>query len=114
MFSKDNPFIAEGALVGRGTTLTHLSEEFEKSVPYVDFEYVTVTFPTANTDYDIIHHLKPPTPEDVDYHLVRANAVCGLYNDTSGTRRVWGNGYITLRSSTALVTVTILLTVRRT
>ncbi len=91
-----------------------LREDFEHASPFTQFEYVPITFLAADTDLDIRHHLTPPTPEQVDYQLVRTDRATTLYHDTSGTRRPWGKGFMTLRSSTANAVTTILVTVRRT
>ena len=90
-------------------------QDFLHSSPYVEYQYVDVTFPSgANTNYDIPHALSPPTPEDIDFVVVKKDRACDIYYDATGTRRAWGDTYIVLRSSVASAVVTLLLTVRRT
>jgi hypothetical protein len=107
-------FVTPGVLVGRGTDLARLRDEFEKSSPFAAFEYVPVTFLAADSDLDVIHHLSPLTPEQIDYQIVRKDRACDVYHDTSGTRRAWGRGFITVRCDTQDAVVTLLLTIRRT
>lgn len=105
--------ITPSALDTRGSGIDKLFNNFWASTPFTDFEYVQVTFLGANTDQDVPHKLNAPTPEDVDYQVVRKDRACDIYNDTTGTRRAWGNGYITIRSTVSGAVVTLLLTVRR-
>jgi hypothetical protein len=79
-------------------------------VPYGAFEYVDVTFGTANTDQIVEHTLETVYPEDVNYELVKADRATAIYNDQSASRRPWGRGYIILRSSVANAQVRLLLT----
>lgn len=82
--------------------------------PAAAFEFVDVTFTTANIDHDVLHGLTPPNPEDVEYIVLRADRATSIYHDQTGTRRPWGHGYIILRSSTANAVVKVLLMVKRT
>ena len=98
-----------------------LDGAFQKSVPFTQYQYLTVTFPStyvADADYHIPHTLSPADPDAVDYEVVRSSAACILYNDQSGTRQPWGSGYIILRSNLAAggtaYTVDLRLSVRRT
>lgn len=92
-----------------------------RALPYEQFEYVDVTFNAVeDADTDVLHTLKPPTPEDIDVQAVswRFNGPppecpC-VYIDISSTRKVWGDGYIVVRSNVASAQCTLLLTVRRT
>lgn len=93
--------------------LSQLRENFISSTPFVDFEYVDVTFNTANADTDIRHNLHPDNPEDIDYYLVRSDRSCNVYNDNTGSRKAWGKGYVILRCTTASATVRLLLMVKR-
>lgn len=111
MDTKPLPFISNIQL-GNAQILSQQLETFTAGVPFSAFGYIQVIFPAANTDYDVIHNLLPPTFEDIDYQVVRKDRVCDVYNDTSGTRRAWGSGYITLRCDTAGAVVTLLLTIR--
>jgi hypothetical protein len=88
--------------------------DLREVTPVAAWQYVTVTFSGANTDYDIRHDLRPIDPEAIDYQLVRADRSTTIYNDQSATRKAWGTGYIILRSSVANAVVTLLLTIRRT
>lgn len=109
-----SPWVRPSAVMGTEPDLNYFFDIYKASSPYTSFEYVDVTFAGANTDYDVVHHLSPPIPESIDYQVVRKSQACDVYNDTSGTRRPWGSGYITLRCTVANAVVTLLLTVRRT
>lgn len=111
--NKVNTFRPSIDALGRADDVLHQIKDHESALPYTQFEYVSITFLSANTDMDVVHHLTPPTNEDIDYQVVRKDRTCDIYNDTSGTRRVWGTGYITVRSTAASAVVTLLLTVRR-
>ena len=93
--------------------LDELRTEVERNTPYSAYEYVTVTFGSANTDRDIRHSLRPLSPENIHYQLVESDRSTTIYHDQTGTRRAWGPGYIVLRSSVASAVVTLLLTVPR-
>ena len=109
------PAIQLGALPKDIFLVARDNNEFLQSSPYVDFEYVTVTFGTsANADTDIKHTLTPTSPESIDYQVVHKDRAVDVYNDRSGTRKAWGTGYIILRATVASAVVTLLLTVRRT
>lgn len=82
--------------------------------PHTGWQYVTVTFGGANSDYMIEHQLTPSNPEDIDYQVVRKDRACDVYHDQSGTRRDWASSYIVLRSTVANAVVDLLLTTRRT
>lgn len=88
-------------------------QQLKEGAPHTAFQYVNVTFLGADTDYDVVHSLDPPTTEDIDYVVVRADRSTNIYHDYSGTRRAWGTGYIVVRSSAASAQVTLLLTIRR-
>lgn len=88
--------------------------QFEQGSPFFSFQYVEVTFGTANTDYDIRHSIKTPNPDDIQYQLVRTDRATTIYNDLSATRKKWQEGYVILRSSAANANCRILLTVKRT
>lgn len=82
--------------------------------PYLRTQYVTVTFPSAaNTDYPIAHLLAPDNPEAIDYEVVNKDRACDVYNDHTGTRKAWGDGYVVLRCSVASAVVILRLSVRR-
>jgi hypothetical protein len=90
-----------------------LELEVEKGLPFSAFTYIDVTFETANLDVQVDHTLRPITPEDINYQVVRADRACLIYHDQSATRRPWGRGYILLRSDTAGAKVRLLLSVER-
>lgn len=91
--------------------IEQLRQEILAGSPYIDFQYVTVTFGSADTDLDIRHDLRPANPENIYYAVVKADRATSIYNDQSGTRRAWNTGYIILRSSAASAVVTLLLAV---
>lgn len=93
--------------------LRDFHSQFLQSSPAVQFEYVDVTFSSANTDYDIRTTLRPSDPDGILYFLVKADRATLIYNDQSASRKVWASGYIILRSSVANANCTLLLTIRR-
>ena len=96
------------------TRIRNKQGELEQSSPYVAYQYLTVTFPSsANSDYPIAHSLTPLNVEEVDYEVVRKDRACDVYHDQSGTRTVWGEGYIILRCTVASATVDVRLSIRR-
>lgn len=88
--------------------------QFEESSPFIRYEYVEVTFGTANTDKDIRTSIRVADPDDIQYQLVKADRACTIYNDQSSTRKVWQAGYVILRCSVASANCRILLTTKRT
>lgn len=87
--------------------------QFEQSSPHILFQYLDVTFGSADTDLDIRHSISTARPDDIDYLLVRSDRATSIYHDQSSTRKAWGKGYVILRSSAANANCKILLTVRR-
>lgn len=83
------------------------------SQPFARYQYVDVTFTTANADLLIPHKLVTTDPEAVDYIVTRIDRATTIYNDQSGTRQMWSNGYILLRSSVANASCRLLLITRR-
>lgn len=84
----------------------------DRTQPWAQWEIVNVTFnATANVDTQIDHTLTPPTPEHVNYIVLRSNGAQSIYHDATGTRRPWGAGYLILRSNVASAKATLLLTV---
>lgn len=92
---------------------TQAQAEQAKASPFASYQYVTVTFGTANTDLDIVHTLAAPDPDAIDYQVVRADRAVVVYHDASGGRRPWVAGRLTLRANTANAVVDLLLTVRK-
>ena len=93
--------------------LADFFRQFEQASPFTQFEYVEVTFGSANTNKDIRTALRPADPDDIQYTLVRSDRATSLYHDQSSTRKVWQTGYVILRSSVASAHCRILLTVKR-
>lgn len=94
--------------------------EISERTSYGQFRYVDVQFSSAaNTDTIIKHDLRPPTPEDVDWQVVRIELATApgtvpiIYRDGAAARRPWDTGYIVLRSNIASLKATLLLTVRQ-
>ena len=87
--------------------------QFEQSSPFIQYEFVEVTFGTANVDKDIRTSLRVADPDDLNYQLVRSDRATTLYHDQSSTRKVWQDGYVILRSSVASANCRILLTAKR-
>ncbi len=95
------------------------SADIKRARAFTQYQYVDVVFnATANADTDIVHTLKPPTVDSLDWEVVGVNFAAApaaapvIYRDTSATRRPWGNGYLVLRSNVASLSVTLRLTVR--
>ena len=103
----------EEALFERGT-LRPLDVQLHQVVSAGQWEVVDVTFTAANTDTQIAYtHLEPPTPESVEYTVLRQTGLGTVYEDRSAGRAKWGDGYIILRS-TAPQTARIFLQVLKT
>jgi hypothetical protein len=73
----------------------------DRRVSAAEFEIVTVTFPTADTDVEIQTKLTPSDPEGIDFQVIKANGPPLVYMDTSPSRVKWSKGIIRLRSSVA-------------
>lgn len=69
--------------------------------PFGRYEFVDVTFETADTDVDVVHTLRPADPETVRWIVVHMDGDAYAYRDDSASRRAWTRGYITLRASAA-------------
>ena len=78
-----------------------LEGRHQLSVPFSYFQYIDVTFGTANTDVLVEHLLLPTDPEDVNYEVVRADRATSIYHNQAAGRKPWGRGYVVLRSSVA-------------
>lgn len=94
--------------------LADFFRQFEAATPATNFQYVEVTFGSANTDLDIRHSLRAVAPDDIQYQVMRTDRATSIYNDESATRKVWTSDYVILRSSVANAAVRILLTAKRT
>jgi hypothetical protein len=84
--------------------------QFDKRVPFAQWQLVTVTFTAADTDQDIQHSLKPTRPDDIRYIPIRQSAAGSIYEDMTGARQAWQRNLIYLRASAAM-TVDLLLVV---
>jgi hypothetical protein len=84
--------------------------QLDKRLPIAQWQVVRVTFTAANADKDIPHTLSPPTPEHVEYVVLRQSGAGSVYQDFSATRLAWQPGFILLRCS-ATITVDLLLLV---
>lgn len=71
------------------------------AVPFSHFQYLDVEFGDADVDTIVEHSLFTTDPEAVNYEVVRSDQACRVYHDSSATRKLWGQGYIILRSDTA-------------
>lgn len=79
--------------------------------PQRNWQFVTLTFPsTPNTDIDVPHSLNISDVEGVQYAVVQQSAPGFVYHDRSAGRVPWQQGFIRLRSTTASMSVTLLLT----
>lgn len=78
-----------------------VGERVARSVPFSQFQYVDVTFPTANADAYIEHSLQTDRPDEVRYEVVSRDRAGDVYHDFTSTRRAWKSGYIFLRCATA-------------
>lgn len=94
--------------------LRQLGDTQRKESLAAQHQIVSVVFDTADADVTIPHKLLPPSPEDVDYQVIRASGPGLVYHDTSPTRKPWGNGYVILRSGVAGLKVDLLLTITST
>jgi hypothetical protein len=84
--------------------------QFDKRVPFAQWEVVQVTFTAPDTDLDIRHSLRPTTPDGIRYIPLRQTAAGSIYEDMTGARQAWQSGLIYLRASAAL-TADLLLVV---
>jgi hypothetical protein len=89
----------------------HLGERVARSVPFSQFQYVDVVFPTANADVFIEHSLDTDRPDDIIYEVVKRDRAGDVYHDYTADRRPWKAGYILLRCATAGAQVRLRLSV---
>lgn len=87
-------------------TLTLRQEETARrtSVPFARFEYVTVTFATANVDVDIVHTLRPTDPESVRWIAVSTESTPSagvVYRSSAAARLPWSQSRVWLRCTHA-------------
>lgn len=81
-------------------------------IPFEQWEFQDVTFPTADTPVRVTHSLKTNTPEDIVYFIARQGSSAVVCDAVSQTAYVteWRNGSIVLQSTVA-GTMTLLLAV---
>lgn len=91
------------------------SGEERKLSPLAQYEEVDVVFPdTPHTDLEVPYtNLKPPSPEQIDYQVVRQSQAAVIYHDVSGTRKPWPRGFILLRSNVGGARATLRLSTRQ-
>ena len=78
--------------------------------PFGFYEYVDVTFTTANQDVDVVYgELRPEFPEDVRFIVVDVDKGGVVYRDRTASRKKWQAGLLFLRCSAANTTARILL-----
>lgn len=81
-----------------------------KTQPFAQWQLVDITFSaTADTDTPVEHNLTPPTPEHVNYLVMRTDCAGVVYHDTTYNRTAWRSGVIQLRNSVASARATLLL-----
>lgn len=85
-----------------------LEERFNTASPFTRYEFVDVSFDTADLDTLVAHTLAPTQGDDVRYIVVGISGAATIYHDQSTTRRPWQQGHIYLRAS-APVTAQLLL-----
>lgn len=80
----------------------------ENRLPAQRYEYVVVTFDTADLDVTIPHSLRPVNPEEVMFTVARLSGASVVYQDLSATRKPWQRGHIFLRASVPVGAVLLL------
>jgi hypothetical protein len=83
----------------------------KQHTPHAQYQIVDVTFGDAYADTEIRHTLQPPSPEHIDYMVLRQAQAATIYHDMTASRKKWRDGVITLRSNVANAKVTLLLSV---
>lgn len=83
--------------------------EIPRGQAYGQYQYVDVTFPTANTDVRIRHDLKAVPLTEVYYTIVKKNKAGDVF---TGTESLWTQQHIVLQASVANLSVTLLLFTR--
>lgn len=96
-----------------------IEQDLKASTPQIEFEHVTVSFPsTANQDMPIKTILRPENPANIYYRIVDVQSLAAptsfcIYRDTSTTAKVWYPGYIFLRCNVASIKVVLELFIKR-
>lgn len=80
----------------------------ENRLPFARYQFVNVTFETADEDMAIKHRLNPVNAEEVMYIVTRLTSGADIYQDVSPTRKPWQRSHIFLRAS-APTAATLLL-----
>ena len=102
---------------GTRSALLRIIASLDNAIPSDTYQFVTVSFPTANTDVVIPTNLRPPNPEGIYYmpvdYLGPPPSSPSIYRDVSVTRKAWGTGFIVLRCNTSPLNVVLLLITKR-
>lgn len=83
----------------------------KERTPYAQYELVDVEFGDAYQDTEVRHSLQPPTPEHVEYLIVKQAQAGTVYHDLAATRKPWTAGVLRLRSNITGARATLLLSV---
>jgi hypothetical protein len=87
--------------------------EWRTYLSFEQYQFVDVTFTSADYPTRISHTLTPTTPTNVIYFPVRKSAACDIYDTRdAGDGYEWSRAAIVLKA-TAPATVTLFLAVRR-
>jgi hypothetical protein len=86
------------------------TESLDRGVAFGQYEYVDVTFGSANVDLRIRHQLKVTPLTEVYYIVVKKDRAADVY---TGTLSLWDQQHITLKSDVADLEATILLFTRK-
>jgi hypothetical protein len=86
------------------------TESLDRGVPFGQYEYVDITFGTADTDVRIRHQLKAAPLTEVYYLVVKTDRATVIY---TGTETLWDQQHIVLKSNVANAVVTLLLFTRK-
>jgi len=82
-----------------------------KQIPFDQYEFVSVEFPTAGVDVRVYHNLRPATPRDIVYIPLQKSCDCTIYDvETVST---WTPSSIVLRSNVGPAEVLFLLAVKK-
>lgn len=94
--------LSEAPSVGqKDASLEHLA--LAKTIPFLKYRYVDVTFTVVGQDVAIPHDLRSSMPEAVRFEVVRQSAPGVVYQDLSATRKPWQTSHIHLRASQPMV-----------
>lgn len=94
---------------GTGVVPVRVSELIERRSPYAQSEFVYNVIPGTTTFY-VPHSLRPGAEDRVYAQLIEAQGDVRIWRDPSDAQRP---GLLTLRCSTAMIPVTLLLFIPR-